>query len=267
MLLEERENIIFRLEGKSNGKEINLETADLHELSEYLREIDQFIFADKNIPADRSAFTVKLIDNQGGLGISVSMLRPYAAHVRADLEQAQSEYLDLATPKRAAILAEWQKKAEKRQWSYSVKLPSHPEKPKLAITPLSRFRLPTTAHFMLSEVYLYGEIKEWGGVNQPNIHIETSDYGRVIVDTPAEIILNEPENRVYRKTGILVRAWQDVGTGLLKDGRAEFVEFVQWHPEPMNPDELNQIINLGTQAWQQLETSPSNWVRQRRGKL
>ena len=147
---------------------------------------------------------------------------------------------------------------------YSVSISgSKNNKVKIVIDKTTNFIQTEEEYWFNAELYLQGEIKEWGGKSKTNIHIETTPYGTVIVDIPAETLRSETRNRVYKDSVILVSAKQNIETGEIKDVR--FLDFIEYSPK-FDEDELNELVEKGTEAWKDIEDA-SDWVRNLRGEI
>lgn len=108
-----------------------------------------------------------------------------------------------------------------------------------------------------SEIYLYGEVTDWGGSTKSNIHFTTEDKKNITINCKREDIVNQKDNLVYRPGAVRVLAKQNLYTGEIKE--AKFVGFIDYNPS-YNEEELNATIEKGREAWKDV-ADHVEWVR------
>ncbi|MDX1942469.1 MAG: hypothetical protein SFU99_18035 [Saprospiraceae bacterium] len=261
--MEKQKSIVFSLSGQIDGRLIKPDNIDINELVEFLDEVKVFILSDKNIPKkDRTPITLKI--EEGSLNIIVSLAMSFAVHIEADLELLKkTQRLQIANSKRAEIIEKWQQRTYKNE-SIEIKIVSPGDTfGEIIIDKNSKYFKMPDQEWLETELYLYGEIKDWGGIATSNIHIQTEEYQNITIDTPADVIKNEKENRVYKPAAIKVKALQNIYTGQIKD--VKFLDFISYSPT-YNEDELNTLIQKGSKAWRGVEDT-TKWLRKLRGEL
>lgn len=252
--------IIFELKGTLDGREISPKTLDIRRAHEFLGEVKEFIFADKNIPA--SGVHIPFQYAEGSARFIAEVPENFVSTIENDLRglTERGEKFEFAVPKRAAVLQKWRQNCQKNPGiEYGIGT---------ANTQLSRInhetRLPNPVNQLYqSELYLFGRIMEWGGVSTSNIHIKTEEYGTVLVTIEPQLLALEETNRVYREAAIRVLATQNLLTGEIL--KAEFLEFADYAPGK-NPDALVTAIKIGTPKWSDVPNA-AEWVRDLRGEL
>ena len=175
---------------------------------------------------------------------------------------AQSQSLTNIDPVRARVVARWQERAKGEQsLLYTVRSPKGAFAP-LVISKETSLRREQPVPWIEVERYLVGEIKDWGGMQSPNIHLrmlDTSDT--LIVDAKPDQIRDQRENLVYHKAIVRVSAKQNPKTGELKDYR--LIELRAYQPE-VDETQLQALFERGAKAWAGVPEG-GLWVEEQRG--
>jgi hypothetical protein len=169
-----------------------------------------------------------------------------------------SRNLDIVHPRFATALRRLQSKsAELHQRFRFVTSQGHPDK---------GFYLDE--HTLLSQseetwfktrLYLYGVITSAGGINDPNIHLKTKQFGNIIIRTPHAILAALEQNPVYREVGMYVKAVQCLETGEIRDRHATFIEFLDYDPG-ISDENIARYLDEDPIVWKDVE-DPVAWVR------
>lgn len=104
------------------------------------------------------------------------------------------------------------------------------------------------------EHYLYGEVTDWCGAQQPNIHFKTDDNKSYIIACKKEDI---KEDSVYQQRAVMVIANQNIETGNLKALR--LVSFVEYAPA-YNEKEWQITQEKSRKVWADVPNHVA-WVR------
>ena len=165
---------------------------------------------------------------------------------------------DLLQPKAAFIIDKWQRKALASGREYSI-TSSVNETPFLTINSHTKFIAPQT-DWVNTNLYLYGEIFEEGGLNNSNLHILTDRYGKLTVGATKEQ-LTSGTNKLYNFYGLWVKGKQNVETGSLKD-----LSLIDFLTHQLNYDELalNKQIEKASINWQKIGDKDA-WLTDIRG--
>lgn len=81
-----------------------------------------------------------------------------------------------------------------------------------------------------AEFYLYGEIDDAGGAGKSNIHLKTTEHGRVTISTPKSFLKDYKTNFLYKNFGIRAKGKQNSVTGEIDTSHLEFVELITYTP-------------------------------------
>ena len=114
-----------------------------------------------------------------------------------------------------------------------------------------------------AEFYLYGRVTNAGGKDRANIHIQTDDYGLVIIKTPISVLEKLEGNILYRTFGVRVIGKQHTETGELDRSDIRFVELIDYHPT-YDEDYLQSLRSKAKKNWLG-SVKPDDWLRELRG--
>ena len=252
--------IIFELKGILDGREISPQTLDIRRAHEFLGEVKEFIFADKNIPT--AGVHIPFQYAEGSARFIAEVPENFVPTIEHDLNglMEKGEKFEFAVPKRSAVLQKWRQNCQRNPGiEYGI---GTVDTQLSCINQETRLPNPVNQPYQ-SELYLFGRIMEWGGVSTSNIHIKTEEYGTVLVTIEPQLLAQEETNRVYHEATIRVLATQNLLTGEIL--KAEFLEFADYAPGK-KPEVLAAAIKIGTLKWSDVPNA-AEWVRDLRGEL
>lgn len=172
-----------------------------------------------------------------------------------------SEFLDTLDPKRRAVIEQWQKRAgQEESIAYDISAPFLGGS--IVISAKSEYRSNDADQCVAVERYVTGEVQNVGGATRPNAHIKLPDGTTLIVATEKKVLKNDPQNRIYKKAMLRIRAQYNVVTRELKD--AQLLEFVEYAPD-VDADDMERLAKRGEQAWKDVEDATA-WVDELRGR-
>lgn len=176
----------------------------------------------------------------------------------SDLALLGSGNVDDMDAKRAAVIEEWQKTAQRVQTRrYVVQVNS--ARP-IHIHAGSRFARHDNAMWVAVEKYIYGQVVDLGG-KKPNLHLQLADGTMLKVNTNQDQVLDEEKNLVYRMALLRVRAEEDLTTGKLRN--VSLIEFGHYDAS-FDPHAFAAMVAKGRNAWADV-TDASQWVEEQRG--
>lgn len=111
------------------------------------------------------------------------------------------------------------------------------------------------------ERYICGEVIALGGATQSNAHIKLPDGKTLIVGADRNLLRTEPENPLYKRVILRIRAKLDLSNGDLTDAR--LIAFVPYAPT-FDQQAFDRLTARGKEAWKDVD-DPAAWVRHIRG--
>ena len=129
--------------------------------------------------------------------------------------------------------------AVKHNYDFEFRAESH-EGNILSITPMTKF-YRSDALWVDAEVYFYGTLVDAGGKDKSNIHLETKDYGTIVIAADRETLKNEERNLLYKEYGIQAQAKQNVMTGEIDRSSVKLLKIIDYKPN-FDKDYLDGLI-------------------------
>ncbi len=192
----ERGFIEVKIEGSVNGRKLNPEDIDISDIQELLSDMETFIYLEATDKKNRELVSYRIEDGSVKHKLILAVTRVMSFSVLIN-EIENSKSLNFLEPKRAAVIERFQKKAKDN--SYTITFTnSYNNTSKLTISNQTNF-VRDIPEFIETEVYLYGEIYEEGGLNDPNIHINTEEYGKLTTISTSKEQISTGENKMVYK--------------------------------------------------------------------
>ena len=113
-----------------------------------------------------------------------------------------------------------------------------------------------------AEFYFYGKLKDAGGKNKANIHIDTADYGYIAIETGVEFLESRKENMLYKDYGIRATGLQNLETGEIDTKSLTLVELIDYDPT-FNEKYIKGLIKKSSDNWTGF--NPEKWISETRG--
>jgi len=253
--MEEKGIIEVRIEGLVDGHQLNPKDIDIADIREMLDDIETFLFPMGIEKRKRPHISYDLEEGsvKHKFFLPFTAVLQFTALTNEINYRKSTNFLDF---KRASIIEKFQKKAKEKHWIYSF-LASNSRENVLKIDDSTNF-YNSVPLFIETEFYLYGEVYEEGGIT-PNLHIITSDYGKLTVSATKEQLL-EGERRLYKFQGIKATGKKNVAENKLVE--LKLIGFIDYNPI-FNREELNRMIKKATPNLSKIE-NVDNWIEELR---
>jgi hypothetical protein len=167
------------------------------------------------------------------------------------------DFLELKT---ARAVENIQNLAVQKNYEFQIKT-SLSEVYEISITPNTKF-VRTENIWVDAEFYFYGILKDAGGKNKANIHLDTEDYGYLSIETSKGFLKERQENFLYKKYGVRALGKQNTKTGELDNQSLKLVELIDYESK-YDSDYLNQLITKAKKNWKGID--PDEWLYDVRG--
>jgi len=122
-----------------------------------------------------------------------------------------------------------------------------------------------THEWVQTELYFYGTLTNAGGKNKPNIHIDTTDLGTIIVKTDKSYLAEQNDNLLYKNIGVRALGLQRLDTGEIDKNSFELIELIDYQPK-YDATYLNVLINKAAISWKNV-TDTDLWINNLRAGL
>ncbi len=141
---------------------------------------------------------------------------------------ATTQSIDTLELPSAKAIEQIQNMAVKHNYDFEFKAEGH-EGYILSITPKTKF-YRSDALWAEAEVYFYGTLVDAGGKDKSNIHLETKDYGTLVISADRETLKNEERNLLYKEYGIQTQAKQNIMTGEIDRTSLKLLKIIDYKP-------------------------------------
>ena len=153
---------------------------------------------------------------------------------------ASTQSIDALELPSARAIEQIQAMAIKNNYNFEFKTPER-ENGILSITPSTHF-FRSEALWADAELYFYGTLVDAGGKDKSNIHLETKNFGTIVVSVERETLKNEERNLLYKDYGIQALGKQNVETGEIDRSSLKLLKIIDYEPS-FDEGYLNELIN------------------------
>ncbi len=255
--MEKKGKIEVKVKGKTGGLPISPETFDIKEIIELMENVEDLLYPEK--PKSRPIISYN-IEEGSVKHIFITSPEPVIA-VSAILSQVKSENsIDFLGLRRARAIENIQKFSVKRNYEFQFQT-SRTMHPELLITPESNFYRSENL-WVDAEFYFYGTLKDAGGKNKANIHLDTESHGYLTIETGQDFLKKQEENLLYKEYGVRVSGKQNIETGEIDSHSLRLIEIIDYRPA-YDKDYIDRLIRKASKSWEGIDID--NWLASLRG--
>lgn len=114
-----------------------------------------------------------------------------------------------------------------------------------------------------AEFYLYGELTNAGGKNNPNIHLDTREYGTLRIAVDKDYLKQGEKNLLYKKFGVRVAGRQNLKTFEMDPNSLRFIELLD-QDSTYSQSYLDGLLKRAAPAWADMMDTDA-WLTELRG--
>ena len=248
----------IQVEGSVGNKKLSPSEIDISEIREVLLEFENFLFeGEKN---DRPLVSYKIVEGSviHKFILPVTFVIIFNSLTNTIKDEDSINFLE---PKQSKSIEYFQNKAIEKDWRFSfpTSLDSHNN---LVIDKKTKY-FRNSPKWVDTELYLYGDIFDVGGLNKPNIHISTKEYGSLIIETTKNKLSAEGTNLLYKTFGIRVMAKQNIEDGTLKE--LKLIDIVDYNTN-FDKESFDLKVSRATKNLSKIK-NPDKWIREMRGSI
>lgn len=259
--MSQPETVEFILEGVIAGQPVSAtEGVPFNRFIEFNEDVQKYVQGSDNKTA---LHDVKIQVEDGSYLLRVLIPIGLLPSLITDTARlAQSASLADIDPNRARVISRWQERAKMEPaLRYAVRSPRGAFAP-VVISKDSVIQREQRVQWVDVERYLIGEITDWGGAQNSNVHLRPRNAREtIIIDATADQIREQRDNLVYHKAIVHVRAKQNPQTGELE--RYKLVELRAYKPD-VEDARLQELFDRGAKAWGGTPDG-GGWVEDLRG--
>ncbi|MBL9192559.1 MAG: hypothetical protein JNJ82_09380 [Opitutaceae bacterium] len=133
-------------------------------------------------------------------------------------------------------------------------------------------RIDRTTHYerderiwVEAEFYLYGELTNAGGKNNPNIHLDTKEYGTLRIAVDKDYLKQGEKNLLYKKFGVRVAGRQNLKTFEMDSNSLRFIELLE-QDTAYSQSYLDGLLKRAAPAWAEVADADA-WLNELRGGI
>lgn len=246
--MEKTAEIEIRVIGKSGNQNLNPGNYDIKHITTLLQSVEDLLYP--NNKKNRPIITYDI--QEGSVRHIFKTTMQTIIGFSAILAQVQAtNSIDFLELKTAKAIESMQNLARHKNHEFQIKT-SLKDDYELVINPSTNF-IRMEDIWMDAEFYFYGILKDAGGKNKANIHLDTQDYGYLTIETVEDFLKGREENLLYREFGVRASGKQNIETGEVDTKSLELIELIDYKPKFDN-DYLDSLINKAKKSWKEIDT-------------
>lgn len=245
--MEKIGTIEIRVSGKLGINDLTPDNYDIKHIVSILQNAQDLMYPNNN--KDRPLITYDL--KSGSVRHIFKNSMQYVIGFSAVLMQVQAtnsiDFLDLKTSRAIENL---QNLSQQNNYEIDISTSVNPDI-FLRIDPSTKF-LKTENILVDAEFYMYGILKDAGGKNKANIHIDTDDYCYLAFETGQDFLMNQKENLLYKRYGVRAIGKQNIETGEIDTRTLKLLELINYDPL-FDMDYIERLIEKASGNWENLD--------------
>ena len=250
-------DIEIRVTGKSGNNELSPDNYDIKYIELLMQNVEDLLYPNNKKERPLITYNIK----EGSVRHIFRTTMQTVISFSAILSQIQvSNSIDFLDIKTARAFENIQNLSLQKNYSFQVKT-SLKDDYELEITPSTKL-YRSENYWIDAEFYFYGILTNAGGKNKANIHLDTSDYGTIIINTGKVFLENQDQNLLYKKFGVRAKGKQNAETGEIDTKSLELLELIDYNPNFDN-NYLNQLISKAKKHWKNVNAD--EWLNNIRG--
>lgn len=255
--MEKIGDIEIRVIGKSGNNELKPENYDIKHIASLLQNVEELLYPNNKKDRPLVAYDIQ----EGSVRHIFKTTMQTIIGFSAILSQVQSnntiDFLDIKT---ARAFENIQNLSIQKNYSFQIKTSLNDDY-ELNITPQTKF-FRSENFWVDAEFYFYGILTNAGGKNKANIHLDTSDFGSITINTGKDFLEEQEQNLLYKKFGVRTSGKQNIETGEIDTKSLKLIQLIDYNPNFDN-DYLNQLISKAKKSWKGINSD--EWLLNLRG--
>ena len=255
--MEKTGSIEIRVIGKSGNKELSPENYDIKHIATILQNVEDLLYPTNK--KDRPIITYNI--QEGSVKHFFKTTIQTVIGFSAVLSEVQSNNsIDFLELKTAKAIENIQNLSLQKNYEFQIKTSLNKEY-ELTINPSTKF-FRTENIWADAEFYFYGILKDAGGKSKANIHLDTTDFGYLSIETGKEFLKEREENLLYKRFGVRANGKQNIETGEIDTKSLKLIELIDYNPKFDNTY-LDSLIHKAKKNWKNM--NPDEWLSNLRG--
>lgn len=243
--------IEIKLEGSIGKEKLRPEHVDIEEIREILNQAAHLLFPTEK-RAQRPLISYEI--EEGSVRHKFRTLMQSVIGFGAVISQIGTEdQIDFLHDRSAEAIESLQRLAVSKD--YVVTLSANQQA--LRIDKNTHYERAETL-WAEAEFYLYGVLTNAGGKSNPNIHLDTEEFGSLRITTDKEFLAGEDRNLLYKNFGVRVKGRQNLKTFEMDRNSLEFIDLFDYDTS-YSDSYLDKLMKKAAPAWESI-TDPDAWL-------
>lgn len=234
--------------GKYGQLDLSPAQYDIKYIGQMLKQVEQLLYPDTKKERPLITYDLKQGSVHHRFTTSLQSVIGFTAIIGQIAERDSIDFLELSSAKAIEAM---QQLAQTLNYNFRLSTSVDPSR-QLAITPTTKY-FRTAHHWAEAEFYFYGTLKDAGGKNKANIHLDTKDHGYLTITTERAFLEQLDKNPLYQKLGVRAIGRQNLQTGEIDTSSLQLIELVDYHPK-YDPDYLDALIDKARSTWEGVDT-------------
>lgn len=217
--------IEIRIIGQKGNNSLSPDNFDIKEVISLLSNIEPLLYPGNRGNRPDIAYKMEPGSVRNIFTVTKQIEAAFAAILTLVSTTNSIDSLELPSAK---AIEEFQNTAKKKNYIFEIKTYAA-EKSILSITPTTKF-YRSESIWVDADFYLYGTLIDAGGKDKSNIHLETKEFGTVVIAVDRETLKNEERNLLYKEYGIHAIGKQNIETGEIDRSALKLVKIIDYSP-------------------------------------
>ncbi len=228
---------------------------DINDISALMQNMSDLLYPNSKKERPLITYDIQEGSVKNIFKTSIQTVIGFSAVLSQIIAVGSIDFLDL---KAATAIENFQNLAFQKNYEFRIKTEVDGDKP-LIISPQTNY-FRSEDNWVDAEFYFYGIIKDAGGKNKSNIHLDTEENGYLTIEVDRNFLSEFKDNLLYKRFGIRARGKQNSTTGEIDTKALQMLNFVDYNPT-CNDDYLNKLISKAKTTWKGVDTD--EWLKSR----
>ncbi len=255
--MENSSYIEIKIKGFNGNVELSPDNFDIRELVEIVVQTEKLLFPGECKERPLISYHIEEGSVRNIFKTNLQIVLGFSAVLGQIYTSQNIDFLELNSAKAIEI---FQDIAVKKDYSFEL-TSSLPNSSTLKIDK-NTFLYRTKENWVDAEFYFYGRITNAGGKEKVNIHLSSSEYGTLIIQTPQEFLANAEENILYKFFGVRAKGKQNSDTGEIDKSSLVFLELLDYNK--IYSEKYIQSLRAKAMKWL-TKINPDDWMNDIRG--
>ena len=255
--MEKIGSVEIRVIGKIGHLELKPEHYDIRHIASLLQYAEDLLHP--NPIKNRPLISYDL--EEGSVKHIFKTHMQYVIGLSAVLSQVQNlNSIEFLEPRTAKAIEGIQQLAREKDYEFQFKTSDKTDL-LLSISPKTNF-VREHRTWVEAEFYFYGILKDAGGKNKANIHLDTADYGYLAIETEQDFLMAQKENLLYKAVGVRAKGKQSLEQGEIDTKSLKLIDLIDYNPS-FDLAYLQGLMAKAKESWIGLNTE--DWLTEIRG--